>query len=138
MLNYSIKKIKIAYWILFCWINSNGYYGSNGFLIRSMVEKKTSIEVWESVKLPILSLFRSWYVDILSLPPAPSACCCVVGICLTPTCGAISDIIITVARISNTGRYVDYTSSGRWIGFWGFYLRTITKVTNYLYTIKNF
>ena len=59
MLNCSIKKIKIAYWISFYWINSNGYYGSNGCLIRSMVEKKTSIEVWESVKLPILSLFGS-------------------------------------------------------------------------------
>ena len=57
MLNCSIKKIKIAYWISFYWINSNGYYGSNGCLIRSMVEKKTSIEVWESVKLLILSLF---------------------------------------------------------------------------------
>ena len=57
MLNCLIKKIKIAYWISFYWINSNGYYGSNGCLIRSMVEKKMSIEVWESVKLPILSLW---------------------------------------------------------------------------------
>ena len=66
-----------------------------------MVEKKTSIEIWESVKLPILSLFRSWHVDIPSLPPCSKRMLLCVGIYLAPMCSAISDVIIIVAWISN-------------------------------------
>ena len=112
MLNCLIKKIKIAYWISFYWINSNGYYRSNGCLIRSMIEKKTSIEVCEYVKLPILSLWIVTRGYPLIAPCSKRMLLCV-GICLAPTCGAISDVIIIVARISNTIRYVDYKSSGR-------------------------
>ena len=74
-----------------------------------MVEKKTSIGVWESVKLLILSL---WIVTrgYPIIAPCSKRMLLCVGICLAPTCGAISDVIIIVARISNTERYMDYKS----------------------------
>ena len=83
-----------------------------------MVEKKTSIEVWESVKLPIPSLFlhRDTWISHHCPPCSKRTLLCV--------CLAVDAHVryylgcnYKVARISNTRRYVDYKSSGRWIKF---------------------